>query len=387
MFRTAIPSALWLYAKDIRGAVKLLTKASVGDDTADIIVLYCVNPETVQDLGETAYAIGYHGERFPHCKFDIRLLPVLALMYLLNALDKEDFGNVKSAKPGPGTTLYFRSNQYNIISSVFYVPYVLFAPPIVSSARKEIWTKHALPLVMLAFGPMTVLNVVATNFSGMMALKCFFGMAKSAFFPLVIYYLTTSYRRGELTRRLAMFYATSNIANAFSGLLVSFGSVGKGANYSTPVVTFLAIEICLGIPLQSVSLFLPKITNLYTVAPNIGGAAMLLILAFSSKYTRRRGPFMVLGFFLSFCGFIIYAAIDVLERKMIEYFACFMMCGALQHRRHVVPILVGVPLANVVSLVSSNVFTPASAPNYIRALAAIAAFGAASVLIAMLLDC
>ena len=47
-------------------------------------------------------------------------------------------------------------------------------------------------------------------------------MAESGFFPLVIYYLTTFYRRGELARRLAIFYAASNIANAFSGLL-AFG--------------------------------------------------------------------------------------------------------------------------------------------------------------------
>ena len=52
-----------------------------------------------------------------------------------------------------------------------------------------------------------------------MVLRWFLGMAESAFFPLVIYYLTTFYRRGELARRLAIFYAASNIANAFSGLL------------------------------------------------------------------------------------------------------------------------------------------------------------------------
>ena len=65
----------------------------------------------------------------------------------------------------------------------------------------------------------------------------------------------------------------------------------------------LAIEICLGVPLQSVQLFLPQIvsrlgygsvkTNLYTVAPNIGGAVMLLLLAFASDYTRWRFPFVV----------------------------------------------------------------------------------------------
>lgn len=60
------------------------------------------------------------------------------------------------------------------------------------------------------------------NFGGLFALRWFLGMFESAFFPLVIYYQTTFYRRGELARRLAIFYAASNIANAFSGLL-SYG--------------------------------------------------------------------------------------------------------------------------------------------------------------------
>jgi hypothetical protein len=169
---------------------------------------------------------------------------------------------------------------------------------------------------------------------------------------LVIYDLTTFYRRGELARRLAIFYAASNIANAFSGLLAvgvfritdtplypwrylfliegsltflfaifAFFYLPKNAASarflneserrlayhriqvdSSSVVdekfnladslkilrqpstfAFLAIEICLGVPLQSVSLFLPQIvarlgystikTNLYTVAPNISGGS------------------------------------------------------------------------------------------------------------------
>lgn len=46
---------------------------------------------------------------------------------------------------------------------------------------------------------------------------------------------------------------------------------------------------------------------------------------------------------------------------------------------------VGVPLANVMGLVSSNIFTPASAPDYIPALATTAAFGAVGALCAGLL--
>lgn len=296
-------------------------------------------------------------------------------------------------------------------------------------------------------------------------------MSESAFFPLVIYYLTTFYRRGELARRLAIFYAASNIASAFSGLL-AFGVFriehtrleswrylfliegsltllfaifaffylppsAEGAPFLTPeqkklayhriqvdssstvneafnlrdslkifqqpsTYAFLAIEICLGVPLQSVSLFLPQIvhrlgystvkTNLYTVAPNISGAVVLLILAFTSDLTRRRGPFIAIGFLLTFTGMIIYATIDVLEHTNIAYFATFMMCWGTSapsvllstwynnntphEGRRVVLTSVGVPLANVMGLVSSNIFTPGSAPKYIPALATTAAFGA-----------
>lgn len=97
----------------------------------------------------------------------------------------------------------------------------------------------------------------------------------------------------------------------------------------------LSIEICLGVPLQSVQLFLPQIigrlgydtvkTNLYTVAPNVSGAVMLLILAFASDYTRWRFPFVAAGFLFTFIGFIIYVGIDVESQLHVAYFASFMM--------------------------------------------------------------
>lgn len=330
--------------------------------------------------------------------------PLLTLQTdLFNALDKGNLGNAETA--GLSDDLGFKSNQYNIIVSIFFVPYVLFAPP-VAMLGKKFGPSLVLPVLMLCFGSMTLLMAAAQNFGGVFALRWFLGMAESAFFPLVIYYLTTFYRRGELARRLALFYAASNIANAFAGLLafgvfqikshrieswrylfIIEGSASvlfsvfaylylpKSAAQarflsaeekdlalyrmqvdSSSVVAeefklreavkifrypstyaFLAIEVCLGVPLQSVSLFLPQIvsalkystvkTNLYTVAPNVTGAAMLLVLAFSSDLLRIRFPFIVLGFLFTFCGFIIFASIeDVTAQINVAYFATFMMC-------------------------------------------------------------
>lgn len=105
-------------------------------------------------LGETAAIIDHHAERALCRKFDYRLMPVLACMYLFNALDKGNLGNAKTA--GFDTDLGFKANQYNIILSVFYVPYVLFAPP-VAMLGKKFGAAVVLPILMFCFGSFTLL--------------------------------------------------------------------------------------------------------------------------------------------------------------------------------------------------------------------------------------
>jgi MFS family permease len=127
-------------------------------------------------------------------------------------------------------------NQYNTMLSIFYAPCVVFAPPI-STLGKKHGPNRVEPVVMLCFGSATLLAASVQNWSGMEALRVstrrekirvsegswvYVGMAESAFFLLVIYYLTIFYRRDEVARTLALFYTASNIATAFSGLL-AFG--------------------------------------------------------------------------------------------------------------------------------------------------------------------
>ncbi|KAK4931866.1 hypothetical protein LTR66_016010 [Elasticomyces elasticus] len=262
-------------------------------------------------------------------KFDLRILPMLAAMYLFNSLDKSNLGNAKTAGLEKSLGFPKNGNDYNIILSVFFVPYVLTAP-VLGILGKMYGPARVLPCMMFAFGSFTILVVAVHNFGGLMTLRWFLGMS--------------FYRRGELARRLAIFYAASSIASAFGGLL-AFGvfqiKTGRLEDWrylfliegcSTVFVSafafwylpksaaeanfltadekrlafyrmqvdssskvqekfvfrdaikilkhptswmILAIEMCLGVPLQSVSLFLPQIvsrlgystvkTNLYTV--------------------------------------------------------------------------------------------------------------------------
>ena len=83
-----------------------------------------------------------------------------------------------------------KGNDYNIILSVFFVPYVLTAP-FLGFAGKKWGPSRVLPLMMFTFGLMTLLVTAVQNFAGLMTVRWFLGMAESAFFPLVIYYQTT----------------------------------------------------------------------------------------------------------------------------------------------------------------------------------------------------
>ncbi|TID24290.1 putative MFS transporter [Venturia nashicola] len=431
----------------------------------------------IADNGEVLAFIDPVAEKKLLWKFDLRVLPVLAVMYLFNSLDKSNLGNAKTA--GLEKDLKLGDHGYNIILSVFFVPYVLTAP-FLAFLGKKYGPHKVLPCMMFSFGCFTLLVAAVKNFSGLLALRWFLGMSESAFFPLVIYYQTTFYRRGELARRLALFYAAQSIASAFGGLLsygvfqIHSGSLKnwrylfiiegsctilfaifsfcylphsaadapflseeekKLAFYRMQIDSsstvnekfdlkesfkifkhptswiILAIEICLGVPLQSVTLFLPQIvsrlgystvkTNLYTVAPNISGAVMLVILAFASDYTKWRFPFVALGFFFTFIGFIIYVSIDVLHQKHVAYFACFMMTWGtsapsvlldvwynnnIAHEgKRVVLTSFGVPLANLMGVVSSNIFQNKDAPKYIPALATTAAFGGMGFILTILL--
>ena len=121
-------------------------------------------------------------------KFDLRILPVLACMYLFNSLDKSNLGNAKTA--GLEKTLKLKGTQYNTILSVFFVPYVLTAP-FLGILGKKLGPNRVLPAMMFSFGCFTILVTAVMNFGGLMTIRWFLGMSESAFFPLVIYYLTT----------------------------------------------------------------------------------------------------------------------------------------------------------------------------------------------------
>ncbi|KAJ5585255.1 uncharacterized protein N7459_005055 [Penicillium hispanicum] len=124
-------------------------------------------------------------------------------------------------------------------------------------------------------------------------------------------------------------------------------------------------------------------TNLWTVAPNLVGAVVLLCVAKSSDYFRERKFHIIFSLTISLVGMVILAAIDVLHNKGVAYFACFLMAAGsyipscLVHAWHNnnnmhensraanTGFFVG--LGNLAGILSAATFRTEYAPNFTRA--------------------
>ncbi|KZP00222.1 MFS general substrate transporter [Calocera viscosa TUFC12733] len=152
-------------------------------------------------------------------KIDLRLMPILSLMYLLSFLDRGNIGNAKIA--GLTTDLGLVGNQYNIALTMFFVPYCIFECP-ANLVLKKFRPSRWLPGIAVVWGiVMTCMGLVST-YPQLVAVRVCLGVAESGLFPGVVYYLTLWYPRYMVQYRIGLFFGAATIAGAFSGLL-AFG--------------------------------------------------------------------------------------------------------------------------------------------------------------------
>lgn len=106
-------------------------------------------------------------------KIDLRLVPILSALYVLAFLDRVNIGN--AALFGLKQDLKLGGNEYNTALVIFFVPYVLFEVPsnfLMKKFKPHVW----LPLCLLAFGLVTILQGLTQTYSGILATRFFLGL-------------------------------------------------------------------------------------------------------------------------------------------------------------------------------------------------------------------
>ncbi|KAI0647386.1 MFS general substrate transporter [Trametes meyenii] len=172
---------------------------------------------------------GDYKTRFPNIdeakvirKIDLRVVPVLCVLYLLAFLDRVNISN--AAVFGLKQDLKLEGNQFNTALVVFFAPYVLFEIP--SNALLKHFKPHVwLSLCMFLFGLITLLQGFVQNFGGLVATRFFLGVVESGVFPACFYLIAMWYKRAEAQKRYSFFFSSTTLAGGFGGLLAS--AIGK----------------------------------------------------------------------------------------------------------------------------------------------------------------
>ncbi|KAI6784136.1 MFS transporter [Emericellopsis cladophorae] len=152
-------------------------------------------------------------------KVDIRLVPMLAILYLISHLDRANIGNAKIE--GLATDLKLDDIQYNIVLSLFFIPYILLEIPSNILLKRFKRPSVYLGILVTMWGIIMTLHGVVQNFGGLLAVRMLLGVFEAGFYPGAVYLCTFWYMPRQLATRIAYFYCTSALSGAFSGLLAA----------------------------------------------------------------------------------------------------------------------------------------------------------------------
>jgi MFS family permease len=139
-----------------------------------------------------------------------RLMPLLALMYLIAYIDRQ---NVSYAKLQMVGDLGLSEAAYGLGASLFFVGYFFFEVPsnvILERVGARIWFAR----IMATWGLITILLGFTQNATMFYVLRFLLGAAEAGFFPGVLYALTLWFPQGHRGQMVGWFMIASAVANA-----------------------------------------------------------------------------------------------------------------------------------------------------------------------------
>ncbi|RYP36432.1 hypothetical protein DL767_003395 [Monosporascus sp. MG133] len=332
-------------------------------------------------------------------KMDIRLIPMLAVLYLLSFLDRGNIGNAKIE--GLQEDLGMTPDEYNWCLTAFFFTYAAFEVPsnlLLKKLRPSRW----LPCIMIAWGTvMTLMGLVVV------AVIAFFMLHD---FPETATFLTEEERAFVVFRLKyqgqvqAKEQKRAQVAQAEEFEWKYVWDAFKDWQIWVNIFVYWGV-VC---PLYGISLFLPTIirnlgyssskAQLMTVPIYITAAILAVFFAYISDRLGKRSPFVVSFLLIMIVGFsmcistsnprVVYAGVFVAACAIYPAFPGVItwlannLAGSYK-RSAGMAIQIGV--GNLGGAMASNFYRQKDAPRYILGHALELAFIGAGVVAAAIL--
>ncbi|KAF5987340.1 pantothenate transporter liz1 [Fusarium coicis] len=166
-------------------------------------------PEALQHLSDEELTA--LEKRLRH-KIDLRLLPCMILIYIMNYLAR--LGGLEE-------DLGLKGNEFQTAVSVLFVGYVLIQVPSNMLLNKIGKPASYLTACVIGWGALCASTGAVHSFRTLTAVRFLLGFVEAAFYPGAMATLSAWYVRKELGVRTAIFYTGPLISGDFSGLIAA----------------------------------------------------------------------------------------------------------------------------------------------------------------------
>ncbi|RDL41557.1 Uncharacterized protein BP5553_01536 [Venustampulla echinocandica] len=151
-------------------------------------------------------------------KQDFIILPLLSIMFFFAYLDRGQIGNARLM--GLQASYKMNNGQYFNVLMMFYVGYMVGEFPFALLLRVS-KPAYVYGFTIIAFGLFATCCVATRSYAALLVLRLLVGVAEAAA-QTAFLYLSLWYKPDELAMRTAIFYGSTPLAGAFSGL-ISYG--------------------------------------------------------------------------------------------------------------------------------------------------------------------
>ncbi|KAF8916433.1 major facilitator superfamily domain-containing protein [Mucidula mucida] len=190
-----------------------------------------------------------HIERRLVRKLDMRLLPTVFIIFVMNYIDRNAVttARLKGLEQDLGLT----DLQYSIILSSLYATYCTAQIPsnmILSYIRRP---SIFIGSCIACWGLISAMTGVTQSFGGLLACRLMLGIPEAVFYPGTMFVLSSWYTKKELAFRSAILYSGLLLSNAFGSLMAAgilSGMEGKRGIRAWRWLFFIegSMTICLG---------------------------------------------------------------------------------------------------------------------------------------------
>jgi MFS transporter, ACS family, tartrate transporter len=142
-------------------------------------------------------------------KLQIRILPLVFALYVIAFLDRI---NISFAALTMNKELAITSEQFGILSGIFFWGYFLFEIPsnlLLHKIGARIWITR----ILMSWGIVAMMTAFVQTAVHLYIVRFLLGLAEAGYFPGIILYLTYWFRQRQLAHNLALFLTAIPIAN------------------------------------------------------------------------------------------------------------------------------------------------------------------------------